>query len=278
MALAGLLAHRPRHDNFREICTCQKRLGRFARLRHHAGAIALGLPLTFCAVIVPVKALTAAAETRDAEAAQTRLRAIGLKGTAEIRTIKPVHAHAEHDLRATARRIDDIALETIRYEFFHNEVPYGPIIYREAKRHGFAPELIAAVVEVESDFRPTLVSPKNAQGLMQVLPPTGIFMNASDLMDPADNIGAGVRYLRYLSRRYSDLTLVLAAYNAGEGNVARFGGVPPFGETHNYLKRVARSRFRYQQRIAAKVAALHGRAEQAVAVAEASVVRTRDGG
>ncbi|HEY5609964.1 MAG TPA: lytic transglycosylase domain-containing protein, partial [Thermoanaerobaculia bacterium] len=197
------------------------------RLRHHAGAIAIGVPLALGAVIVPVKTLTAAAETRTASVARQTLQSIELQRRERPWIIAPIASRPQRDIRATARLIDDLALETVRQHVFFNEIPYGPIIYREAKRHGFAPELIAAVVEVESNFRPTLVSPKNAQGLMQIVPPTGIFMEANDLLDPADNIAAGVRYLRYLARRTSDLRLVLAAYNAGEGNVERFGGIPP---------------------------------------------------
>src|SRR5438034_537859 len=90
-----------------------------------------------------------------------------------------------------------------------------------------------------------LISGKNAQGLMQVLPSTGALMGAEDLFDPTENIAAGTKYLRYLFDRFGDERLALAAYNAGEGNVEKFGGVPPFPETLNYLRKVSSRRNEY---------------------------------
>ncbi|HVR39461.1 MAG TPA: lytic transglycosylase domain-containing protein, partial [Thermoanaerobaculia bacterium] len=134
-------------------------------------------------------------------------------------------------------------------EFFRTQVPYGEIIYREARRNQLPPELVAAVVEAESDFRPKLVSHRNAQGLMQIVPDTGRILGVANAFDPEENIAAGTRYLRYLVNRFEDQRLALAAYNAGEGNVTKFGGVPPFEETLAYLDRVsARSSF-YRQRV-----------------------------
>lgn len=147
-----------------------------------------------------------------------------------------------------------LLIERTREQFFRAEVPYGEIIYREAKKNGLSPELVAAVVETESDFRPLLVSNKSAYGLMQVLPSTGVLMGATDLMNPAENVRAGTRYLRYLSAQFDDRTLILAAYNAGEGTVRAYGGVPPYSETVNYVKKVEKARQRYQQRVAARIA------------------------
>lgn len=139
-------------------------------------------------------------------------------------------------------------------DFFQTEVPYGGIIYVEARRHHLPPELVAAVVQSESDFRPELRSHKNALGLMQLIPSTGALMGARDLMDPAENVRAGAKYLRYLHDRFGDdLPIVLAAYNAGEGNVRRFGGIPPFPETRTYLKRVVRSRDEYHRRVTSRL-------------------------
>lgn len=152
---------------------------------------------------------------------------------------------------------ESLTLDLVRAEFFRSEVPYGAIIYREAKRQGLPPELVAAVVQAESDFRPALLSHKNAQGLMQLIPSTGELMGARDLLDPADNVRAGARYLRYLHDRFKgDETLILAAYNAGPTAVRQFGGVPPYRETRNYLKRVASARLNYERRIARRHAAV----------------------
>ena len=129
-----------------------------------------------------------------------------------------------------------MSLDTIKEHFFRTQVPYGSIIYREARRNNLPPELVAAVVAAESDFRPRLISHKNAQGLMQIIPSTAEFIGAGDLFNPADNIAAGTKYLRYLYNRFDgDHRMVLAAYNAGEGNVEKFGGIPPFQETINVL-------------------------------------------
>lgn len=146
-------------------------------------------------------------------------------------------------------RTQDFTLDLAQEQFFRAHVPYGSIIYREAMRNNLPPALVAAVVESESDFRVRLVSNKNAQGLMQVIPSTGRLMGAADLFNPAQNIAAGTKYLRYLVNRFGDQRLALAAYNAGEGNVEKFGGVPPFPETINYLRRVNVTTNVYHQRI-----------------------------
>lgn len=143
----------------------------------------------------------------------------------------------------------DFTLDLAKEQFFRAHVPYGSIIYREAMRNNLLPELVAAIVESESDFRVRLVSHKNAQGLMQVIPSTGRLMGADDLFNPAENIAAGTKYLRYLVDRFGDQRLAIAAYNAGEGNVEKFGGVPPFPETINYLRRVNVCTNVYHQRI-----------------------------
>jgi soluble lytic murein transglycosylase-like protein len=116
------------------------------------------------------------------------------------------------------------------------------------------------VVEAESDFRPKLISNKNAQGLMQIIPSTGRLMGADDLFNPSENIAAGTKYLRYLFDRFGDQRIALAAYNAGEGNVEKFGGVPPFAETQNYLVRVSAHHREYRQQIRGRyIAALRMR-------------------
>jgi len=137
----------------------------------------------------------------------------------------------------------------MKEQFFNTQVPYGSIIYREARRNNLAPELVAAVVEAESDFRPRLISDKNAQGLMQIVPETGRLMGAGNLFDPEENIAAGTKYLRYLFDRFGDQRTALAAYNAGEGNIERYGGMPPFGETQNYVQRVISRTTQYRQTI-----------------------------
>jgi soluble lytic murein transglycosylase-like protein len=104
-------------------------------------------------------------------------------------------------------------------------------------------------VHTESDFRAGLVSSKSAQGLMQIVPSTARILGVDDPFDPEKNIAAGTKYFRYLLDRFDDETIALAAYNAGEGNVARFGGVPPFSETQSYVQKVTRRAARYRSRV-----------------------------
>ena len=108
-----------------------------------------------------------------------------------------------------------------------------------ARRHGLDPELVAAVVSVESGFRPEAVSPKGAQGLMQLMPGTAASLGVEDAFDPAQNLDGGARHLGQLLTLYGgDVARALAAYNAGEGAVQRHGGVPPYRETRAYVKKV----------------------------------------
>jgi soluble lytic murein transglycosylase-like protein len=140
--------------------------------------------------------------------------------------------------------------DQVKQRFFQKEVPFGGIIYNEAKKNDLPPELVAAVVNTESKFVPTARSNRGAVGLMQLVPKTGRWLGANNLNDPAQNIQAGAKYLRYLTDRFSgDQQKAIAAYNAGEGNVRRFNGVPPFQETRNYVQRV-RS---FQQDLGARV-------------------------
>lgn len=140
--------------------------------------------------------------------------------------------------------------EKVREEFFRTEVPFGSIIYSEAKRNNLRPELVAAVVEAESRFKPTARSGAGAVGLMQLVPRTGRWMGARDLTNPSQNISAGTKYLKYLNERFDgNETKVIAAYNAGEGNVKRFDGVPPFVETRDYVQRVRDYEREYHSRV-----------------------------
>ena len=108
-----------------------------------------------------------------------------------------------------------------------------------ARRHGLDPELVMAVVSVESSFRPRAVSPKGAQGLMQLMPGTARSLGVADALDPAQNLDGGARHLGQLLELYGgDLVRALAAYNAGQGAVQRHGGVPPYRETQTYVKKV----------------------------------------
>ncbi|MEO1366932.1 MAG: lytic transglycosylase domain-containing protein [Acidobacteriota bacterium] len=129
------------------------------------------------------------------------------------------------------------------------DLPYSEMIRRTAERHGLDPLLVAAVVETESHFNPQAVSHRGAVGLMQVLPSTAA-LEPEALVEPSLNLEQGTRYLRYLIDRYQgDLELALAAYNAGPANVRRYGGVPPFRETRQYVERVLERYFSHHQNV-----------------------------
>jgi soluble lytic murein transglycosylase-like protein len=107
--------------------------------------------------------------------------------------------------------------------------------------------LIFAIIEVESGFQPDAVSAEGAKGLMQLMPRTARMLGVADPFDPQQNIAGGTLYLAQMSELFGgNLRLTLAAYNAGPGNVQRYGGVPPFPETRQYINAVLDARRRYQ--------------------------------
>ena len=108
-------------------------------------------------------------------------------------------------------------------------------------------ELVRAVIKVESDYDPRAISSSGARGLMQLMPMTAERMQVRDIHDPHDNIFGGVRYLRVLANMFNgDLELTLAAYNAGEGAVMQYGGIPPYQQTRDYVVRVSSYYRRYR--------------------------------
>ncbi len=113
-------------------------------------------------------------------------------------------------------------------------------VARIAAQNSLMPELIHSVIKVESNYNPRAVSAKGAQGMMQLIPATARRFGVSDSFDPMENIQGGAKYLKYLLDLYhNDFALALAAYNAGEGAVAKYGDVPPYKETQQYLHLVA---------------------------------------
>lgn len=121
-------------------------------------------------------------------------------------------------------------------------VPYADLIRAAATKYDLDPQLVASVVKTESNFNPRAISVKNAQGLMQLMPQTSSELAVKHPFDPAENIDAGSRYLRQLLDQFSgNLTLALAAYNAGPTRVTQAGGVPAFRETQNYVTRVTKN-------------------------------------
>lgn len=122
------------------------------------------------------------------------------------------------------------------------------LAHQLAERHGVDHRLVESLVEVESRFNSNAVSRAGAMGLMQLMPSLAREHGVDDPFEPWDNLDAGIRYLRKLLVRYeADLERTLAAYNAGPGAVDRYDGIPPYAETHEYVRRVL---YRYRQRVA----------------------------
>lgn len=119
------------------------------------------------------------------------------------------------------------------------DLPYADLLIPTARKHGVSPELVAAVVKAESGFNPLAQSHAGAKGLMQLMDGTARTMGLSDVFDPAQNLDGGVRFLGSLLQRYNGNTpLALAAYNAGPAAVDKYGGIPPYKETRDYVTRV----------------------------------------
>lgn len=123
-----------------------------------------------------------------------------------------------------------------------DKTPFERVIRAAAERYDMDADLIHCVIAVESNFNPKAVSPKKASGLMQLLPQTAAQYGVKNIFDPEENVNAGTRYLKELLAKYHDLTLALAAYNAGPERVDQYGRrVPPYLETMKYVQRIAKS-------------------------------------
>jgi soluble lytic murein transglycosylase-like protein len=120
-----------------------------------------------------------------------------------------------------------------------NPAEYDQIIASSSAKYGVSPSLIKAVIHAESGYNPNAVSHKGASGLMQLMPGTARSLKVNNSFDPKDNVDGGVKYLRFLLDTFhGDVSLALAAYNAGLNKVARYGGIPPYAETRTYVNRV----------------------------------------
>ncbi len=114
------------------------------------------------------------------------------------------------------------------------------IVEEKSRQHGLDPLLVHSVIRAESNYNPYAISPKGAEGLMQLIPSTARQYGVRNSFDPEQNIEGGIRYLKYLQTLFTDERLVLAAYNAGEGAVAKYGWIPPYAETQDYVYKVGR--------------------------------------
>jgi soluble lytic murein transglycosylase-like protein len=261
---AEMIAQRTRKgwktgSDYRLICPCQHHAAREASVWRRAGRVAsrgvavlMSIPLAMAAFDLPISAMSIKTVAIDSLRVS---RASVAAPPRKLEQKQPEQPSALPIFTTDAVREQFLAparamsLDVFKEQYFRANVPYGAIIYREARKNNLPPELVAAMVHTESDFRPQLVSNKSAQGLMQIVPDTARTLGIANPFDPEQNIAAGTKYFRYLLNRFDDQRIALAAYNAGPTNVERFGGVPPFAETKAYIEKVNRRHNRYRQRV-----------------------------
>lgn len=252
----------------------QKTKPRLSGFRKKYATWALGASLALGGIGVPMKMVQQAQDAAGGGSVATASDSVDSAIRSDLNIARSIAAQVATGVVAAAQGVESVAFaplqavteaprklalvtETAKEQFFAKEIPFGSIIYREAKKHDIRPELVAAVVQAESRFKPTARSGAGAVGLMQLVPKTGKWMGARDLTNPAQNIAAGTKYLRYLHDRFDgNETKVIAAYNAGEGNVRRFGGIPPFRETRNYVSKVRNYEKEFAERVEGNLASL----------------------
>jgi hypothetical protein len=157
----------------------------------------------------------------------------------DVRTGKLVRAMVVTSQRASS--IQPASANAGPSETGHPPAVMTPTVEQIAAEQSLPAELIHSVIKVESNYNPFAISPKGAVGMMQLIPATARRFGVSDVFNPVDNVQGGARYLKYLLDLYhGNYLLALAAYNAGEDAVARYGGVPPYPETQNYVIQVGK--------------------------------------
>lgn len=161
-----------------------------------------------------------------------------LAGLAAVGLLRRVHLALPSG--GVSNELGTIPLSPVEIGKLHDRGPLATRVIAVAGRFGLDPALVMAVIEVESGRDPTALSPKGAVGLMQVMPETAALFGFPEPADPASNLAAGCRYLATLLDSFGgDVELALAAYNAGPGAVRRWGTIPPYRETREFVQRVA---------------------------------------
>lgn len=136
----------------------------------------------------------------------------------------------------------------LKYASSVNPAEFELLIKNCSEKYGVNPSLVKAVIHAESGYNPNAVSSKGASGLMQLMPSTAKSLKVADRFNPKDNVEGGVKYLRFLLDTFrGDVSLAVAAYNAGLNKVAKYGGIPPYNETRTYVNRVLSYMKSYQE-------------------------------
>lgn len=170
-----------------------------------------------------------------------KLAGVGLLAAATFAGVKSYNPHGYSPWgfgSSSALGTVDVQEDNFRLPSY-DRAALEPYIQEAAAMHGVSPDLVRAVVQTESHFNPLAVSPVGAKGLMQLMPSTAKHMGLDNPFDPRENVLAGAKYLSLMLDRFNGNTaLALAGYNAGPENVRRYRGVPPFGETRGYVKKI----------------------------------------
>ena len=204
---------------------------------------AISLASLTMSAVVPARADIYRCKRSDGTLHYTNIREPGRRCELVVRGSKKPKASAKKKGTGTKPPSSGAAKNTARYS------RYNGLIDEAARLYQLPDSFIRAVMRVESDFNPTVVSRAGAMGLMQLMPKTARSMGVSDPFDVRQNILGGARYLRILANRFKgDLVLTVAAYNAGEAAVEKYKGIPPYAETQRYVRRVLKHYYAYRSK------------------------------
>jgi soluble lytic murein transglycosylase-like protein len=216
------------------------------------GPRVLGLAgLSLLALALPARADIFECVAKDGSVHFTNSKPSGMRCKVAVRgapAAKPAPKRASAAPVATARASRPAPAAIAPAPGGDRRRAYDRLLQEAARLYQLPVAFVRAVVKVESDFNPQVVSHAGAMGLMQLMPRTAASMGVSDPFDPRQNIYGGTRYLRILANKFNgDLVLTIAAYNAGEGAVMRYKGVPPYAETRRYVHRVLQHYYAFRQ-------------------------------
>lgn len=204
---------------------------------------ALGVMILIVGVAVPAQADIYRCKRPDGTLHYTNIREPGRRCQLVVRGSKKSKPKSTHKTKSTSGK--PLSKSSTRDPARYSR--YNGLIDEASRLYELPDSFIRAVMRVESDFNPTVVSRAGAMGLMQLMPKTARSMGVSDPFDARQNILGGARYLRILANRFKgDLVLTVAAYNAGQGAVEKYNGIPPYKETQRYVRRVLKHYYAYR--------------------------------
>jgi len=202
---------------------------------------ALGVALLVVVVAAPARADIYRCKRKDGTLHYTNIREPGRRCQLVVRSSKKSRSKSKSNVQRKRPPSGSGTKDPARYS------RYNGLIDEAARLYQLPESFIRAVMRVESDFNPSVVSRAGAMGLMQLMPKTARSMGVADPFDVRQNILGGARYLRILANRFKgDLVLTVAAYNAGEGAVEKYNGIPPYKETQRYVRRVLKHYYAYR--------------------------------